>query len=224
MELKKNPEYDLTKKRGLFFDIGLLVALALVLIAFEWKSFEGDLSGLGGLNLEDIEEEIIPITQQNQPPPPPPPPPPPQEILEIVEDDVEIEDEVEIDSEADEDTEIKIMEVEEEVYEDEIFTVVEQMPEFPGGTQALYKYIQENVKYPQVAKEAGIQGTVYLSFVVEKDGNITDIKILRGIPGGRMCDDEAVRVVKTMPNWKPGKQRGKPVKVSYTLPVKFTLR
>lgn len=224
MELKKNPEHDLQKKRGLFFDIGLLVSLAAVLIAFEWKSFEGDNYDLGQLNLDEIEEEIIPITQQNTPPPPPPPPPPVQEILKIVEDDVVIEDEVEIDSEADEDTEIEEIEYEEVVVEDEIFTVVEKMPEFPGGIQKLYNYLGNNIRYPEVAKEAGIQGKVYISFVVEKDGSIKDVKVLRGIPGGKMCDNEAIRVVKAMPKWSPGKQRGKPVRVSYNLPVQFTLR
>lgn len=224
MELKKNPQYDLTKKRGLFFEIGLLISLAAVLIAFEWKSFEGEISDLGQLNLEDIEEEIIPITQQNTPPPPPPPPPAPQEILQIVEDDTEIEDEIEIDTEADEDTEIEIIEYEEEVVEEEIFTVVEDMPEFPGGVSAMYQYLSKNIRYPEVAKEAGIQGKVYVSFVVDKDGSITDVKVLRGIPGGKMCDEEAVRVVKAMPKWNPGKQRGKSVKVSYMLPVQFTLR
>ncbi|MEQ8324755.1 MAG: energy transducer TonB [Vicingaceae bacterium] len=224
MELKKNPEADIQKKRPLYFEIGLVIVLAGVLIAFEWKSFEGEGYNLGQLNLEDIEEEIIPITQQNQPPPPPPPPPQVQEILNIVEDDVEIEDELEIDSEADEDTEIEIIQYEEVVEEEEIFTVVEQMPSFPGGTEKLYKYMYDNIRYPEVAKEAGIQGTVYISFVVEKDGTIADVKVLRGIPGGKMCDDEAVRVVKKMPNWSPGKQRGKSVRVSYNLPVKFRLR
>ena len=224
MELKKNPEHDLQRKRGLFFDIGLLISLAAVLIAFEWKSFEGDNYNLGQLNLDEIEEEIIPITQQNTPPPPPPPPPPVQEILKIVEDDVEIEDEVEIDSEADEDTEIEEIEYEEVVDEEEIFTVVEKMPEFPGGIQKLYNYLGNNIRYPEVAKEAGIQGKVYISFVVEKDGSIKDVKVLRGIPGGKMCDNEAIRVVKAMPKWSPGKQRGKPVRVSYNLPVQFTLR
>jgi protein TonB len=224
MELKKNPQYDLTKKRGLFFEIGLLITLAAVLIAFEWKSFEGEVAALGSLNLDDIEEEIIPITQQNTPPPPPPPPPQVQEILNIVEDDAEIEEEIEIDTEADEDTEIEIIEYEEVVEEEEIFTVVEQMPEFPGGVQEMYKYLGKNIKYPEVAKEAGIQGKVYVSFVVGKDGSIDDVKVLRGIPGGKMCDEEAVRVVKNMPNWNPGKQRGKAVKVSYMLPVQFTLR
>lgn len=224
MELKKNPQHDLSKKRGFYFEIGLLISLAAVLIAFEWKSFEGEISDLGQLNLEEIEEEIIPITQQNTPPPPPPPPPQVQEILNIVEDDVEIEDELEIDSEADEDTEIEIIEYDEEVEEEEIFTVVENMPEFPGGVKAMYEYLGKNIKYPEVAKEAGIQGKVYVSFVVDKDGSITDVKVLRGIPGGKMCDQEAIRVVKAMPKWNPGKQRGKAVKVSYMLPVQFTLR
>lgn len=224
MELKKNPEHDLQKKRGLFFEIGLLIVLAGVLIAFEWKSYEGDAYDLGKLNLEEIEEEIIPITQQNQPPPPPPPPPQVQEILNIVEDDVVIEDEVEINSEADENTEVEIIEYQEEVTEEEIFTVVEEMPSFPGGTAELYKYLGENIRYPEVAKEAGIQGKVYISFVVEKDGSIADVKILRGIPGGKMCDNEAMRVVQNMPKWSPGKQRGKAVRVSYNLPVQFRLR
>lgn len=224
MELKKNPQHDLTKKRGLFFEIGLLISLSAVLIAFEWKSFEGEIEGLGKLNLEAIEEEIIPITQQNQPPPPPPPPPQVQEILNIVEDDTEIKDELDINSEADENTEVQVIEYEEEVVEEEIFTVVETMPEFPGGVKAMYEYLGKNIKYPEVAKEAGIQGKVYVSFVVGKNGEITDVKVLRGIPGGKMCDDEAVRVVKAMPKWNPGKQRGKAVKVSYMLPVQFTLR
>lgn len=224
MELKKNPQADLTKRRGLYFEIGLLISLAAVLIAFEWKSFEGGISDLGKLNLEEIEEEIIPITQQNTPPPPPPPPPPVQEILNIVEDDKEIENELDINTEADEDTEIDIVEYKEEVVEEEIFTVVENMPEFPGGVSAMYQYLGKNIKYPEVAKEAGIQGKVYVQFVVDKDGSITDAKILRGIPGGKMCDEEALRVVRAMPKWNPGKQRGKAVKVSYMLPVQFTLR
>jgi protein TonB len=105
-----------------------------------------------------------------------------------------------------------------------LFHNVEQMPSFPGGTAKLYKYLSENIRYPEVAKEAGIQGKVYISFVVEKDGSIADVKILRGIPGGKMCDNEAMRVVKNMPNWSPGKQRGKAVRVSYNLPVQFRLR
>ena len=110
-----------------------------------------------------------------------------------------------------------------EVVEEEIFTIVETMPEFPGGGQeALFKFLQSEMKYPQVAKENGIQGTVFVNFVVGQDGKIRDVKVLRGV--NKMLDDEAVRVVKAMPSWKPGKQRGKPVSVSYNLPIKFTLR
>ena len=225
MELKKNEKYDLENKRGLFFNIGLVTVLAVVFLAFEWRSYETGPMDLGPLNLDDIEEEIIPITQQNQPPPPPPPQPKVQEVLNIVEDDEEIEEELEIeDSEADEDTEIEIMEVEEVVEEDEIFTIVEDMPVFPGGEAGLMTYLQKNIKYPEMAKEAGIQGTVYVSFVVGRDGKVRDAKILRGIAGGKACDKEALRVVNAMPSWTPGKQRGKAVSVNYNLPVRFLLR
>lgn len=105
---------------------------------------------------------------------------------------------------------------------EEIFTVVEQMPEFPGGEAKLFEFIMKNLKYPQQAKEANIRGKVYVQFVVRKDGSITDIKTVRGIGSG--CDDEAMRVVKSMPKWVPGTQRGKPVDVRMILPVNFSLR
>lgn len=102
------------------------------------------------------------------------------------------------------------------------FTVVEQMPEFPGGDEDRVKYLHDNVKYPQTAREVGISGTVYVTFVVNRSGKISDVRILRGIGGG--CDEEAVRVVKNMPSWKPGKQNGEAVPVQYNLPIKFTLQ
>ncbi|NND78225.1 MAG: energy transducer TonB [Flavobacteriales bacterium] len=105
--------------------------------------------------------------------------------------------------------------------EESVFTTVEQMPEFPGGMDALMKYLGENIKYPEIARESGKQGVVYVSFVVRKDGNITDSKVLRGIGNG--CDREALRVVSKMPNWKPGMQKGKAVSVQYTLPIKFAI-
>jgi len=108
------------------------------------------------------------------------------------------------------------------VVEVQIFTIVEEMPTFPGGEAELFKYLAKNIKYPQMASDAGISGVVYVTFVVGRDGKITDVKVLRGIGGG--CDEEAVRVVKSMPPWKPGKQRGKPVTVQYNLPIRFTLR
>lgn len=224
MDLKKNPKADLEKKRLLFLQIGLLVALGAVLLAFEWKTYDKTLINLGQLQVDDTPEEMIPITKPEEIPPPPPPPPPP--VLNIVEDDVEIENEIEIEeTEVDDDTEIQVVEIEEaeeEIDEPEIFMIVEQMPEFPGGEAALHGYLQKNIKYPPVARENGISGTVYVNFVVTETGAITDIKILRGIGGG--CDEEAVRVIKAMPSWKPGKQRGKAVKVSFNCPINFKLR
>ena len=117
---------------------------------------------------------------------------------------------------------IPVIEDEEEMEEEEIFLVVEEMPSFPGGEQEMYRYIGKNIEYPRMAKESGISGRVYVTFVVERDGSVTDVKILRGIGGG--CDEEAVRVIKKMPRWSPGKQRGKPVRVQYRMPIKFTLQ
>ena len=216
MEPKKNSEVNLERKRGLFLQIGLVIALLLVLVAFEYKTYEKIAYNLGALSLDDLEEEIIPITKQEIKPPPPPPPPP--EIIEIVEDDVEIEDEIEIeDSESDEDEEIEIIEED----DDEFFMVVENMPEFPGGDLGLMKYIQKHVKYPAIAKEYNITGKVYVSFIVDKLGSVTNVSIVRGVD--KNLDAEALRVVKSLPKYKPGKQRGKSVRVKFTIPINFTL-
>ncbi len=198
----------------MFFQIGLVATLIIVLVAFEWKSYDKVEYNLGQLNLDDMEEEIIPITKQEVKPPPPPPP----EIIEIIEDDEEIENEVEVeDTESDEDVEIEI----EEEDDDEFFMVVENMPEFPGGDLGLMKYIQKNVKYPPIAKEYNITGKVYVSFIVDKSGSVTNVKIVRGVD--KNLDAEAVRVVKSLPKYKPGKQRGKAVRVMFTIPINFTL-
>ena len=216
MKPKKNPKISLESKKSLFFQIGLAITLLAVLIAFEWKSYEKNDYNLGNLNLDDMEEEIIPITRQEVKPPPPPPPPP--EVIEIVEDEVEIEKELEIeDTETDED---EIIEMEEED-DEEFFMVVENMPEFPGGDLGLMKFIQKNVKYPAIAKEYNITGKVYVSFIVDKQGKVTNVKIVRGVD--KNLDGEALRVVSALPNYKPGKQRGKPVRVMFTIPINFTL-
>lgn len=222
MELKKSDNANLEKKRIPLIIIGILFSTALVLVAFEYKTFELSISELGQLDIDLIEEEIIPISQQQ--PPPPPPPPAPTTVIEIVEDEKEIEEELVIeDMEVTEDTEIEfIEEAVEEVVEEQIFTIVEQMPSFPGGDAALMKYLGSSIKYPAIAKDAGIQGTVFVTFVVNEKGDVKDVKVLRSIGGG--CDEEAIRVVKSMPKWSPGKQRGKAVKVQYNLPIKFTLR
>ena len=216
MEPKKNPKLSLENKKGMLFQIGLVCALIIVLVAFEWKSYQKIEYNLGQLNLDDLEEEIIPITKQEVKPPPPPPPPP--EIIEIVEDEEEIENELEVeDTESDEEMEIEI----EEEDDDEFFMVVENMPEFPGGDLGLMKYIQRNVRYPAIAKEYNITGKVYVSFIVDKSGIVTNVKIVRGVD--KNLDAEALRVVKSLPKYKPGKQRGKPVRVMFTIPINFTL-
>ena len=215
MQPKKNPKVNLENKKGMFFQIGLAVTLLAILIAFEWKSYDKTNYNLGDLNLDDMEEEIIPITRQEVKPPPPPPPPP--EIIEIVEDEVEIEKELEIEeTETDED---EIIEIEED--DEEFFMVVENMPEFPGGDLGLMKFIQKNVRYPAIAKEYNITGKVYVSFIVDKQGNVTNVKIVRGVD--KNLDAEAVRVVSSLPKYKPGKQRGKAVRVMFTIPINFTL-
>lgn len=224
MEPKKNPKVDLENKKGLFLEIGLILALLFVFVAFEYKSYDKQTIDLSARAVEDITEEIIPITEQKVKPPPPPPPKQVTQIR-IVEDDVEVDEDIDIDVDADDETvfeEYIAPEEDEEILETEIFTVVESMPEFPGGMGELMKFLAQNIKYPPLAKESGIQGRVFINFVVEPTGLISNVKVLRGIGGG--CDEEAVRVVASMPKWKPGKQRGKNVRVSYNLPVKFTLQ
>lgn len=228
MELKKNPKADLEKRRGLYLEIGLVVILAASLIAFNVKSYDKDESTGFERQAEQVEEEIIIQTDIQEPPPPPPPETPEvTTIIEVVSDDKEIEKEVNFSTEVTDETKnIAIVQVQIEEEEDEtetqIFTVVENEPEFPGGMEALYKYLAQNIKYPQLARENNITGKVYVTFVVEKDGSIANPKVLRDIGGG--CGAEAIRVVKAMPKWNPGKQRGKAVRVQFNLPVNFNLR
>ena len=216
MEAKKDSKISLEKKRGLFLQIGLVVTLFAVLVAFEWKSYEKTDYSLGQLQMDDLEDEMIPITKQEEKPPPPPPPPP--EIIEIVEDEVEIEKELEIeDTDTDQD---EIIEIEEDD-DDEIFMVVEQMPVFPGGDLGLMNFIRKTVKYPPIAKENDITGKVYVSYVVNKKGKVTNVKVVRGVD--KYLDAEAVRVIKLLPYSTPGMQRGQAVNVQYTIPINFTL-
>ena len=229
MDLKKSIKADLENKKNVFFMIGLVVALGVTLLAFEWTTKPSKAESLGTIQTQEVEEEIIPITREQEVKPPPPPPPPKVvEVLNIVDDDVEIEDELEIeDTEADEETVIDVapvIETEEEEEEEEaqVFFIVEDMPEFPGGELALRKYIANAIKYPVIAQENGIQGKVYVTFVVDKDGGISDARIARGVDPS--LDKEALRVVNALPKWKPGKQRGKPVRVSYTVPINFVLQ
>ena len=227
MEIKKSPKADLEGKKGVFFEIGLALALAVLLFAFEWKSSAGEVSTFQTVPEEQVEEEIIPITQQMlKPPPPPPPAPKLTDLMEIVDDASTIDEDLEI-LDAEDDSENKPVENpsdfgeygDEETGDDDIFQIVEDVPTFPFGDVS--KWIAKNVKYPQIAAENNIQGKVFMNFVIEKDGSITDVKVLRGVDPA--LDKEAIRVIKSMPKWKPGKQRGKPVRVSFNLPITFTL-
>ncbi len=224
MELKKSPKADLENKKILFRQIGLVLALLIVFAAFEYKSYDKRQINLQQRAAEEVPEEIIPITEQNVKPPPPPPP---QQVtvLTVVDDNTEVQD-VKINVDVDQKTVIEVyvppVKEEEEIVEQEIFTIVESMPEFPGGQQAMLEFIARNIKYPPLARESGIQGRVFVNFVVEPDGSVSNVKVIRGIGGG--CDEEAIRVVQSMPKWVPGRQRGKPVRVSFNLPVRFTLQ
>ncbi len=227
MEIKKSPKADLESKRGIFMLIGLVFALSLCLMAFEWGSSVQEVEQFGQLAGFDVDDEIIPITRQEEVKPPPPPPPPKVvDVINIVDDETEIEEELEIeDTEADDETVIDvspILEEEEEVEEDKIFFFVEEQPEFPGGERALVKFLSSSVKYPVIAQENGIQGKVYVTFVVEKDGSVTDATILRGADPS--LNKEALRVVSLLPKWKPGKQGGRAVRVSYRVPIDFQLQ
>jgi periplasmic protein TonB len=223
MEAKKTPKADLESKKRIFLQVGIIFALVVVWMAFEWRQYERTYVDLGDLEIEIIEEEDIPITRQETPPPPPPPEPS-QELI-IVDDDVEIDEEFTIDTEATVYTQVQefapVFIQEEEVEEEQIFTIVEDDPTFPGGQSALMQYLQSNLRYPTMAREAGIQGTVFVTFVVERDGSITDVRVLRGVGGG--LDEEAIRVVRNMPRWTPGRQRGQAVRVQFNLPIRFVL-
>jgi protein TonB len=223
MEEKKKPEADLTRKSGLFLSIGLVVSLALVIMAFEWRFYDdGSLVDLG--KVEDNFEDMLDIPPTEQPPPPPPVIQQP-EIIEVP-DEEEIEEEIEVnlDVEITEETVVETLVFEEapaEEVAEEIFSIVEDQPEPQGGFEAFYKYIQKNMNYPAQARRMGVEGKVYVQFVVDKDGSLNEVTAIKGIGAG--CDEEAVRVVKSAPKWKPGKQRGRAVKVRMVGPITFKL-
>ena len=226
MQQKKSPQASLEDKKLTYVLIGLVLVLSICYVAFEWT--EKEVTKYEVVDTDFLIEEEFDIQQTSQETPPPPPPPAlvEVEVLNVVEDDVEVE-EIQINTEDDKDVEVVIappVEPKEEDEEEEvIFVVVESMPEFPGGQQAMMRYIGENIKYPVIAQENGIQGRVICQFVIEKDGKVTDIQVVRS-SGEPSLDKEAVRVINSMPKWKPGKQRGKPVRVKYTIPVNFRLQ
>lgn len=228
MEIKKSPKADLESKKSTWLLIGYVLILAFLFVAFEWSERDREILMAQGPVEVTFEEEMIPITQQEQPQTPPPPQAPSaEEVLKIVENDANIE-ETDIATSEDKGEAVQVVStgpavvVEEVVEEEQIFQVVEEMPSFPGGDAECMKFLSKNIKYPTIAQENGIQGRVILQFVVNKDGSIVDVTVARSVDP--YLDKEAVRVVNMMPKWTPGKQRGKPVRVKYTLPVMFRLQ
>lgn len=225
MESKKNPRVDLEKKRSLFIQIGLLVSLSMVLFAFELKQYDAPLQVVTSNMAKNDFEELIQQTERQQELPPPPP----QQIttvLEIVSNETEILDEIDINIEATKETILQdytpTVAKEAPVAEEFVYMVVEENASFPGGEVAMNKFLSANLKYPQTAIDARIEGTVYVQFVVKKDGTITNIEIRQSSLGGG-CEEAAMEAVKKMPNWNPGKQRNKPVPSMFILPVQFQL-
>ena len=227
MEIKKSPKADLEGKKTTNLFIGAIMVLAVLFVGFEWSERDKKVVTDSGIVDPVFEEEIIPITEQEQPKQAPPPPEAPkaEEVLNIIENDSQVEEST---VQASDDTqaavEVKYTPVEveeEEVDEQQIFQVVEENPEFPGGMKECMKFLSNNIKYPQISQENGVQGRVIVQFVVNADGTIVDPVVVRGVDP--YLDKEALRVIKLMPKWKPGKQRGKAVRVRYTQPVLFRL-
>ncbi|MGB4016743.1 energy transducer TonB [Petrimonas mucosa] len=227
-EVKKSPKANIDALKLTSILMGMVVGISVLFFAFEWSSKTKKLDE--SIIVQDVlAEEEIEITRRDPAPPPPPPPPAPEtpEIIQVVEEKVETR--IEINTE--DDASKRQMETfvpppppkpkGEEVNE-EIFVVVEEQPEFPGGNAAMMKFLSDNIKYPVIAQENGIQGRVITNFVVERDGSITDVQVVRGVDPS--LDKEAVRVIQSMPKWKPGKQRGSAVRVRFTLPVVFRLQ
>lgn len=223
MEAKKTEKADLTNKSTFFFSIGLLITMSLVVMAFEWKRYDDSLVDLTG-KTSDVFEEVLEVPPTEQPPPPPPQIQTPQ-IIEVP-DEEEIEEEIKmnLDIEVTQDTKIEeiVVRAEEPKEEvDEIFTIVEESATPKGGMSAFYKYVGEKMKYPAQARRMTIEGKVFVEFVINKDGHISDVRVVKGIGAG--CDEEAMRVIQGAPAWTPGKQRGKPVKQRMVLPITFRL-
>ena len=239
MQIKKSEKASLEGDKLIYALMGFVFVLSLCYVALEWTKTEVTKYEQADQDFQIEEELDIQQTTQEMTPPPPPPPAPEVvqevEVLNVVEDDVKTES-IEFSAE-DNNTVVEIVEVKEEVKEEVkveedkreeveenvVFKVVETMPSFPGGDAALMKFISDNVRYPAIAQENGIQGRAICQFTVEKDGSITDIQILRSA-GDETLDKEAKRVIKSMPKWSPGKQRGKAVRVSYTIPINFRLQ
>ncbi len=236
MQLKKNPKADLTKNSSLYFAIGLASVLFISWQAIEWKTYEKTGYGYEALNVEDEDDEEVPITEQLKTPPPPPPPPPAPEVIEIVEDEEEVEETVIESTETDQEeiVEVEDIEVEDDFEDVDVpFAVIEDVPIYPGCEnvpksqrracfqEQINKHIRKNFRYPEIAQEMGIQGRVYVQFVIAKDGTITSVR-MRG--PDKNLEKEAARIISKLPRMTPGKQRGRAVRVPFSIPITFRLQ
>lgn len=233
---KKNPKVDLNKRSRTFFLIGLVLVLFLTWRAIELKTYERDIE-LDRLSVNTDDDEDVPITEMKlTPPPPPPPPPAAPQVIEIVEDEDEVEETVIESTETDQDEIIEVEEVIVEEVEEEVsvpFAIIEDIPLFPGCERVkkskrrqcfqekINRHIVKNFRYPEIAQEMGIQGRVYVSFIIDKSGNIIGVT-----PRGpdKNLEKEAKRIIEALPKMIPGKQRGKPVRVPYSIPINFKLQ
>ena len=228
MEIKKSEHADLERGKGTSLLIGFVIALGVMFVALEWTQREvEDNSELYTARDVSLNEEMIPITlPEKKTVPPPPAAVTKAEIIEIVEDDADIEEDIMASTEDNVEwvdiDDYDVVTVEPEPEEEEIFMVVEDQPEFPGGTAALLEYLRKNIKYPAICRENNIQGRVLVTFIVNKDGAIVEPEVVKSV--NPSLDKEALRVISQMPNWKPGYQRGKPVRVKFTVPVNFQLK
>ena len=227
LNVQKSPKATLEDKKFTFILMGFIVALSVLYIGFEWTAKELVVHEI--TETDHLFEDELDIIQTQETPPPPPPPPPAEVILEVinvVEDNVEVERIEIVTEDRPEDVIVIQRPVERVVVEEEdahvIFEVVETAPSFPGGMTALNQFLSRNIVYPIIAQENGIQGRVILQFVVNTDGSIVDIVVVRGVDPS--LDREAIRVVQSMPRWTPGEQRGRKVRVRFTLPVNFRLQ
>ena len=234
MQPKKNQKADLSKNSSLYFIIGLASVLFISWQAIEWKTYDKSGYGYEALNVDDDDDEEVPITEQIKVPPPPPPPPPAPEVIEVVEDEEEVEETVIESTETDQEEIVEVVEVVEEFDDIDVpFAVIEDVPIFPGCEgvskskrrdcfqEKMNKHIVKNFRYPDIAQEMGIQGRVYVNFIISKDGSISNIR-MRG--PDKNLEKEAKRIISKLPKMTPGKQRGRPVRVPFSIPITFRLQ
>ena len=230
MEIKKSEKASMDNKRFLFTEIGMVIALLIVWGAFSYTSREKKVATLEADQTVVEVEDMVPITEETPPPPEAAPKIPiPSDQIDIVDDNSKIDDsmcqKIEDSNEGFEIMDYIESAPEEETIEEEAipFQLVEEKPSFNGGdANEFSKWVNSRLVYPEIAKENGVQGRVTLQFTVNADGSVSNVKVLRGVDSS--LDKEAVRVVSSSPKWKPGKQRDRAVKVTYTFPVIFQLR